>query len=194
MSESWDEKRDQLIEVAINVIGRFGIKKTALDDIAKAAGMATPSLYYYFPNKNELVRAALSSVTTSLIAEVEQVVSSSANPVTKLLEAWRIPFSSAKRSGLLVNLDAMTKSEVLHFTQDLVESFHSKYTALIRRILEQGRSEGIFEIKDLEVASTAFSVGFMGLLFNTAGKAQFDLVYQRIDELAELLITGLRKR
>jgi AcrR family transcriptional regulator len=194
MSESWEEKRDQLIEAAIDVIGRLGIKKTAMDDIARATGMATPSLYYYFPNKNELVRAALASVITALLAEIETVVASSTDPKAKLVKAWRIPFSSAKRSGLLVNLDALTKSEVLHLTQDVVERFHSRYTVLIRRILEQGKASGQFEIKDLDVASMALSVGFMGLLVNTAGKDQFDLIDQRIEDLADLLMTGLCKR
>jgi AcrR family transcriptional regulator len=194
VSESKDEKRTWLMKTAIDTIGRYGIKKTTLDDIAKAAGMATPSLYYYFPNKNELLRMALSSVINTLLAEVEGVTQSSKTPEKKLVEAWRIPFTSAKQSGFLMNLDLMTKSEVLHIAQDLVEDFHRRYTALIRSVLEEGKVGGFFQIKDLDLASTALSIGFMGLLLNTAGKAQFDLIDQRIDELAELIMAGLSKR
>jgi AcrR family transcriptional regulator len=194
VSESKDEKRSWLMKTAIETFGRYGIKKTTLDDIAKAAGMATPSLYYYFPNKNELLRMALSSVINALLAEVEEATQSSKTPEQKLIEAWRIPFSSAKQSGFLMNLDLMTKSEVLHIAQDLVEDFHRRYTALIRRVLEEGKVAGVFQIRDLDLASAALSIGFMGLLLNTAGKAQFDLIDQRIEELAELIMTGLSKR
>lgn len=194
MSESKDEKRARLIETAIDTISRYGIKKTTLEDIAKAAGMATTSMYYYFHNKNELLRAALSSVIDAMLAEVETVIHSSDIPEQKLIAAWRTLFSAAKRSGFLVNLDAMTKSEVLHLTQDLVEDFHRRYTTLIRRILEQGKTEGIFQVNDLELTATVLSVGFLGLLMNTAGQAQFDLLERRIEELGELLMYGLRKR
>ena len=93
MSESKDEKRAKLIETAIETIGRYGIKKTTLEDIAKTAGMATTSMYYYFPSKNELLRVALSSIGDALLAEVEVVVNSSSPPEKKLISAWRPLFS-----------------------------------------------------------------------------------------------------
>jgi AcrR family transcriptional regulator len=194
MSESKDEKRVRLIETAIEAIGRYGIKKTTLEDIAKAAGMATTSMYYYFPNKNELMRTALASVTEALLAEVEAIVRSSDTPERKLISSWRTLFSSAKRSGFLVNLDAITKSEVLHLVQDLVEDFNRRYTLLIRRILEQGKAEGDFQVNDFEPTATVLSVGVMSLLMNTAGQTQFDLIERRIEELGELIMNGLRKR
>jgi AcrR family transcriptional regulator len=194
VSESKDEKRAKLIETAIETIGRYGIKKTTLEDIAKTAGMATTSMYYYFPSKNELLRVALSSIGDALLAEVEVVVNSSSPPEKKLISAWRPLFSSAKRSGFLVNLDAITKSEVLHLAHDLVEDFNRRYTALIRRILEQGKAEGVFLVNDFELTATVLSVGVLGLLLNTAGQAQFDLIERQIEVVGELLMNGLRKR
>ena len=194
MSKSKEEKRAKLIETAIETIGRYGIKKTTLGDIAKAAGMAPTSMYYYFPDKNELLRVALSSVADALLAEVEVVVNSSNTPEKKLISAWRTLFSTAKRSGFLVNLDAITKSEVLHLAQGLVEDFDRRYTALMGRILEQGEAEGVFLVKDFELTATVLSVGVLGLLLNTAGQAKFDLIERQIEVLGELLMNGLRTR
>jgi len=194
MSDPKEEKRTRFVEVAIDVISRYGIRKTTLDDIAKAAGVSTPSIYYYFPNKNELLRAALSSTVNSLLGEIEAVVHSSGPPEAKLIAAWRTVFSSARQSGLLTNLDAMTKSEVLHLTQDLVEEANRRYTVLIRRVLEEGQTKGAFLVKDLEATATVLSVGFLGLLLNTAGNAQFDLIERQIENLGDLIMNGLRKR
>jgi AcrR family transcriptional regulator len=194
VSKSKEEKRAKLIETAIETIGRYGIKKTTLGDIAKAAGMAPTSMYYYFPDKNELLRVALSSVADALLAEVEVVVNSSNTPEKKLISAWRTLFSTAKRSGFLVNLDAITKSEVLHLAQGLVEDFDRRYTALMGRILEQGEAEGVFLVKDFELTATVLSVGVLGLLLNTAGQAKFDLIERQIEVLGELLMNGLRTR
>ena len=93
-----------------------------------------------------------------------------------------------------MNLDAITKSEVLHLAHDLVEDFNRRYTALIRRILEQGKAEGVFLVNDFELTATVLSVGVLGLLLNTAGQAQFDLIERQIEVVGELLMNGLRKR
>ena len=194
VSESKEEKRARLIEVAIAVLGRQGIRKTNLDDIAKAAGVATTSLYYYFPNKNELVRAALSSMVDTLLAEVEAVVHSSLDPEAKLIGSWKTLFSNTKRSGLLTNLDAMAKSEVLHLTEDLVENANHRFTVLIQEVLEEGQATGVFQVKDMETTAMVLSVGVLGLLVNTAGKAQFDLIERQIQEFGNLVMNGLKKR
>lgn len=194
VSESKEEKRARLIAVAIDVLGRHGIKKTNLDDIAKAAGVATTSLYYYFPNKNELVRAALSSIVDAFLAAVEAVVQSPLAPEAKLIGSWETLFSETKKSGLLTNLDAMAKSEVLHLTEDLVENANRRFTLLIQEVLKEGQATGVFQVKDMESTAMVLSVGVLGLLVNTAGKAQFDLIERQIQELGNLVINGLRKR
>lgn len=191
MKEAWSDKRDHLIRAAIGVISRFGIKKTALEDIAKASGLATSSLYYYFPSKDNLVKVALSSISNKLLEEVEEIASSLEHPKRKLIAVLKSPFSSAHQSGLMVNLDAMTRSEVLHMSQDIVEDFRRRYTIFIKCILEQGKTEGIFAIKDPDLTSTAISAGFMGLFFNTADKEHFKSIVLRIDELIEILLNGL---
>ncbi|HWQ08310.1 MAG TPA: TetR/AcrR family transcriptional regulator [Holophaga sp.] len=194
MSESREEKRTRLVAVAIEVLGRHGVKKTNLDDIARAAGMATTSLYYYFPNKNELVRAALSATVDALLARIEEVVHSSRDPEAKLVESWKILFRTIRRTGLLLDLDATTKSEVLHLAQDLVEDYQRRYTAFMLEVLEEGQSKGVFRIKHPETTALVLSVGIVGLLVNTAGQTQFDLLEQQIDEIGELLMNGLRRR
>ena len=52
MVDSGKEKRKQLVQVAQrDDIQEHGMRKTTLEDIARAAGMATISLYYYFNKK-----------------------------------------------------------------------------------------------------------------------------------------------
>jgi AcrR family transcriptional regulator len=48
MSHSKDEKRKALLQAASDVLLELGPQKTTLDDIARRAGMAKSSLYYYF--------------------------------------------------------------------------------------------------------------------------------------------------
>jgi AcrR family transcriptional regulator len=194
LSESKETKRARLIEVAIEVIGRYGIKKTNLDDIAKAAGMATTSLYYYFPTKNELIRAAMSALIETLLAEAATEVHSSRPPEVKLVAIWKILFSTTRRSGLLTNLDAMTRSKVLHLTEDIVEHANHHYTSLIQEVLEEGQNHGVFQIKHMELAAVVLSEGVIGLLLNSVGESRFDLIEGNLEDLAEMFLNGVRSR
>ncbi|MCD0483848.1 TetR/AcrR family transcriptional regulator [Streptacidiphilus sp. ASG 303] len=56
---SVDERREQLIEVALDLFSRCAPDEVSIDDIAAAAGASRPLVYHYFPGKQSLYEAAL---------------------------------------------------------------------------------------------------------------------------------------
>lgn len=52
-----EERRNQLIDVALELFGQNGIEATRVSDIARAAGVAQGLLYHYFPSKDALLAA-----------------------------------------------------------------------------------------------------------------------------------------
>lgn len=50
-----DKIREQIIEAGFELIKQYGLKKTAVGDIAKKAGIATGTFYNFFPSKEEFV-------------------------------------------------------------------------------------------------------------------------------------------
>ena len=65
------EKGARIRDAALVCIGRFGLAKTTVDDIAREAGCSRATLYRYFDGKPAIVRAAvgaeLDRVTTALV-------------------------------------------------------------------------------------------------------------------------------
>lgn len=51
--------QQRILDAAIHCIKQWGVEKTSLNDIAKQAGVTRPTVYSYFPNKNEVIRQAL---------------------------------------------------------------------------------------------------------------------------------------
>jgi AcrR family transcriptional regulator len=51
------EKRYRIVTAALQAFSRFGYRRTAMQDIAAAAGVSRPSLYLVFPNKAAVFRA-----------------------------------------------------------------------------------------------------------------------------------------
>ena len=45
------EQREAIISAATGLFSRFGLEKTTMEDIAKAARKGKSTLYYYFKNK-----------------------------------------------------------------------------------------------------------------------------------------------
>ncbi|MGQ0700404.1 MAG: TetR/AcrR family transcriptional regulator [Panacagrimonas sp.] len=49
-----DSVEDRIIDATVRCFRRFGINKTSMDDIAKAAKLSRPTIYRYFPSRHHL--------------------------------------------------------------------------------------------------------------------------------------------
>lgn len=53
------DRRRSILDAAISVIARRGVRGLRVEEVAAEAGVAVSLLYYYFANRNGLVRATL---------------------------------------------------------------------------------------------------------------------------------------
>jgi AcrR family transcriptional regulator len=70
-------RRRALLDAAVSVFGRFGYRKTSMDDVARAAGVSRQGLYLVFSNKEELFRRALDHLLSSQLNAALAVLSRS---------------------------------------------------------------------------------------------------------------------
>ncbi len=63
-------RREQLLDVALEVFARAGYHGASMNDVAEAAGVTKPVLYQHFESKRELYRALLEEVGARLLAAV----------------------------------------------------------------------------------------------------------------------------
>ena len=69
---SADARREQIIDVAIEVFGRAGYFGASMNDIAEAAGVTKPVLYQHFDSKSELYVALLDEVGARLLSAISK--------------------------------------------------------------------------------------------------------------------------
>jgi len=74
-----DARRQQILDVAIDVFGRSGYYGSSMNDIAEAAGVTKPVLYQHFDSKSELYAALLDEVGNRLLTLIAKATASAAN-------------------------------------------------------------------------------------------------------------------
>lgn len=65
-----EQRRTQLLSVAVEVFGERGFHATSMDEVAEAAGVTKPVLYQHFPSKRALYRELLDEVDAQLVARL----------------------------------------------------------------------------------------------------------------------------
>jgi AcrR family transcriptional regulator len=63
-------RREQILEVALEVLARSGYHGASMNDIAEAAGVTKPVLYQHFDSKRELYQALMDDVGTRLLSAI----------------------------------------------------------------------------------------------------------------------------
>ncbi|HCA84799.1 MAG TPA: TetR family transcriptional regulator [Streptomyces sp.] len=67
-----EERREQLIAVALQQFSLRSPDKVTIDDIATAAGISRPLVYHYFPGKHSLYEAAVRRAADELAARFDE--------------------------------------------------------------------------------------------------------------------------
>lgn len=120
--QGMNEREISIIEAAIQMILRYGMARTTMNDVAKAAGTSRQTLYSCFSNKEELLRATIRHLSQRNAA---------------LIEA-----ECAKTSGLEKQLDAVIRFtaldsfELLHASPDAEDIVNGFNTACKEELLE----------------------------------------------------------
>jgi AcrR family transcriptional regulator len=65
-------RREQLLDVALEVFARAGYHDTSMNDVADAAGVTKPVLYQHFESKRELFQALLDAVGARMLNAIRE--------------------------------------------------------------------------------------------------------------------------
>ena len=120
----FNETQQKILDAAIACVKQWGIEKTSLNDIAKQAGVTRPTVYSYFPNRNDVIRTALLQSGYSFAKRLKDHLQLFSNSADRLLESVifsleelpKEPYlallseSKADISGY-INQDALSDSE-----------------------------------------------------------------------------------
>jgi len=80
-------RQERVLAVALEVFGRYGFRKTSMDEVARAADISRPGLYFLFSSKETLCRAAVTQTLERDLTAVADVLADAGLAAIRLHDA-----------------------------------------------------------------------------------------------------------
>lgn len=144
--ERRNDKREQILTAALELFRLYGFRKTSVDQIARAASVAKPTIYAYFADKEALFVAVCEHVLAEMLARAEHAEASKGTISTrvaaivsaKFTYLYEIVHASPHAAELLGSQGALAKDAELRAD--------AAYLALLVRVLEESRDAGELDL------------------------------------------------
>jgi AcrR family transcriptional regulator len=142
-----DVRRSGILDSAVRAMNERGLRGAGMRDIARAAGLSTGNLYYYFRNKEELVYACQDRAVDQLLGVLD-----SARPRPDAEEQLAALIDGHLRvvmnggASLHLELDALPKPLFKKIVQK-----RDKYERGVRELIMDGQRQGAVRAGDAKL-------------------------------------------
>jgi AcrR family transcriptional regulator len=160
VQEKLADKRIRILEAARGLVGRRGFREATVEDVAEAAGIATGTVYRYFPSKAALFVEIVSRVSEREVGIVAAIARKTSGPPERLREAIdafaeRALSNRRLAYALIVEpTDPEVEAVRLRYRRKLADAF--------AEIIADGVSAKLFPPQDTGVAATCEGGGRRG--------------------------------
>src|SRR5229473_4864820 len=161
-------KKESILVEAARAFSRRGFKKTSVDEIAKAAGVAQGHIYLAAESKEDLFYQALHREVRQWVAEVSKLIDPR-EPADELLGKMALfGFQKLETSPLVHDLLTGKTKELLPMWQDRFEGLRNLGLQNVIEVLRLGIKQGRFrdELDIPRVAQTLQVLQIAGYLFH----------------------------
>ena len=159
-----DTKKGLILNAAFAQFGRYGFRKTSMDDIAREADISRASIYSYFENKEEILRELSAALHELTLADAKRHLI--AKPIPAPGESF--PDLSARVEAALIDrfcpfLDVKTNSE--HGAEitnensrlcgDIVRASQIRFRDILATALRRSVRSGEIDLKASNLTASA---------------------------------------
>lgn len=180
----------------MTLFGRYGFRKTSIEEIARESGIAKGTVYLSFSTKEEIFRAACESLTRQVLQQTEAVAGETGRPIAerlrRMLEAKYLTFfERVHRSPHAAELlDSRNR-----LSSDLFAEFDRRYVAIVAAAIGAAIRRGELRARDRSLSAAAvadlLACAARGIEVESAGAASAEAFVPRMQRLVRLVVAAL---
>ena len=183
-----DDRRERIFEAAKRRFGRFGIRATTMQDIARDVGIAVGTIYQFFPDKDALVSAWVGEHRDLVKDQMAQVLAKPVPADEKLRDFLCVRFQTVRRMREEPAIMEITRA-VLRLMPDEIPTMTAAIRDYLARILTEGRDTGALPSvrpdRDVEILFLALSGFFTAVTDPIAGPLTEEAMLRVVDWFIE---------
>lgn len=149
MAETYDNKKQQIIDQSKLIFAQLGYNKTTMDDIAETVGMKKNSIYYYFENKEALFNAIFECEINRIIEDEQKVLEKCKTSRSKIEELVKYFLGMHTTRNLEVRSFTLKAFfEMMTFSKERIAEFKVSRIQKFSDILSEGIKNNEFKKHD----------------------------------------------
>ena len=159
-----DSKKEQIIQTALKRFAHYGFNKTTMNEVAADLNITKANLYYYYPDKNALIKDVLASISEQILSlqysVVDQYDGHLLDVLCKLLEV---------KADFLKDYYVLHINETLEWIKgqegvgEMLEDYHHKNVEVVARLLERAAQQGELKVGSVQEAARFYTEIMEGL-------------------------------
>lgn len=160
-----DDRPAEILAAAVELFVERGFANTRTEDIAARAGVSKGTVYLYYPNKEELLKAIIKQMVLPLIEEAQQSALAHEGSQEALLRALIARWWEAYGLTALAGVNKLIVAEAGNFpdlARFYTDSVVEPWKELLGEIILRGVAQGEFRpVADAAVAAHVFFSPFI---------------------------------
>ena len=165
-----EQRRQAILDAALDVFAAEGFTAARLDDVAAKAGVAKGTIYLFFKDKEELFEQIVVAAISPVLARFEALAAVETMPLEQVLDALFAFFQSEIIATRRRDVIWLVLTEGRRFPR-IAETYHrmvvSKGLGIIRRIAENAYRRGEISSDGLvRFPHLVFAPPLMALIWN----------------------------
>ena len=138
------DKYARILDAAVDVIAENGFFQSPVSKIAERAGVADGTVYLYFKNKDDVLRAAIDRIMQQFYDGIEQEFVGVTDPRKQLEVIGRRHLEMVTVNR---NMAILMQTEVRQSAKFIAEFSHKhvvRYSQIVREVIRRGQEQGVF--------------------------------------------------
>jgi len=188
------DKRQQIIDAAVEVFARTGFHGSRVADVARQAEVADGTIYNYFKSKDDILISIFEEKMGDMIEQAEAVISGLADPLEKLFRLAVFHMDNVERHKNVAKVLQVELRLSNTFMKEYKPVRLRQYMDVIGRVIEEGIASGAIRS---DVSSVIVRRAFFGALDEIAMQwiltpgARYGL-RESAEQIARLFVRGIQ--